>query len=269
MSLYRTIFTVAQMDCPSEEQLIRMKLEPLPQIQKLDFDISGRTLTVWHGGEWQTIFAALDSLQLGAALRESQPVSNAEFPTEAFPENESQQRRLLIAVLGINFAFFIAESLFGVLAGSMGLLADGLDMLADSLVYGMALFAVGTAAVRKRQIARISGYFQLMLAIFGLLETLRRFWGWELMPEFQTMMIVSLFALAGNGASLYLLQKSKSREVHIQASLIFTSNDVIANMGVLIAGVLVWWLQSKIPDLVVGLIVFAMVAQGAFRILKL
>lgn len=268
MSLFRTVFTVAQMDCPSEEQLIRLKLEPLSQIQKLKFDIPGRTLVVLHSGEWEPIFAALESLQLGTVFQASYPVQTADHANH-FTENEAKQHRLLVAVLAINIIFFVAESLFGVLSGSMGLLADGLDMLADSLVYGMALFAVGAAAVRKKQIARISGYFQLMLAIFGLLETLRRFWGWELMPEFQTMMIVSVFALMGNAACLYLLQKSNSDEVHMQASLIFTSNDVIANAGVIVAGGLVWWLQSKIPDLVVGLIVFGMVARGAFRILKL
>jgi Co/Zn/Cd efflux system component len=269
MSLYRTVFTVAQMDCPSEEQLIRMKLEPLPHIQKLKFDIPNRSLTVWHNGEWHTIFTALESLQLGTTFQTSDEVQVADYQNNQFHENELQQRRLLIAVLIINLVFFVAESLFGVLAGSMGLLADGLDMLADSIVYGMALFAVGAAAVRKKQIARISGYFQLLLAIFGLLETLRRFWDWELIPEFQSMMIVSLFALMGNAACLYLLQKSKSNEAHMQASLIFTSNDLIANAGVIVAGGLVWWLQSKIPDLIVGLVVFGMVARGAFRILKL
>lgn len=266
MSLYRTVFKVAHMDCPSEEQLIRMKLAALSQIRHMDFDIPARTLTIWHGGDWQTIGAALESLQLGAVFQFSEAIIENDAP---FSVDETEQRRLLTAVLIINFAFFAAESLFGILAGSMGLLADGLDMLADSLVYGMALFAVGGTAARKRQIARISGYFQLLLATFGLFETLRRFWAWELLPEFQTMMIVSAFALAGNAASLYLLQKSKNREAHMQASLIFTSNDVIANAGVITAGLLVWLSESKIPDLVIGLLVFLAVARGAFRILKL
>ena len=67
-----------------------------------------------------------------------------------------------------------------------------------------------------------------------------------------------------------LLQKSKNREeVHMKASLIFTSNDVIINLGVILAGFLVNWLNSSTPDLVVGSIVLALVVQGALRILKL
>jgi Co/Zn/Cd efflux system component len=55
----------------------------------------------------------------------------------------------------------------------------------------------------------------------------------------------------------------------MKASMIFTSNDVIINSGVILAGVLVLLTQSKYPDLIVGSIVFLIVSQGAFRILKL
>ena len=55
----------------------------------------------------------------------------------------------------------------------------------------------------------------------------------------------------------------------MKASMIFTSNDVIINLGVIIAGILVHYLSSNKPDLIIGTIVFALVIQGAFRILKL
>ena len=64
-------------------------------------------------------------------------------------------------------------------------------------------------------------------------------------------------------------QESKEEEAHMQASMIFTSNDVIINLGVIVAGILVNWLHSSTPDLIIGSIVFALVIQGAFRILKL
>ena len=55
----------------------------------------------------------------------------------------------------------------------------------------------------------------------------------------------------------------------MQASMIFTSNDVIINVGVILAGVLVYLTDSKIPDLVIGSIVFVIVARGAYRILQI
>ena len=151
----------------------------------------------------------------------------------------------------------------------MGLVADSLDMLADSIVYGLALFAVGGTITRKKNIAKSAGYFQLILAVFGFIEVIRRFVGLETIPNFKTMIIISILALIGNGLCLYLLQKSKSKDAHMKASMIFTSNDVIVNVGVILAGVLVYFTKNKIPDLVIGIIVFVLVAFGSFRILKL
>jgi Co/Zn/Cd efflux system component len=83
------------------------------------------------------------------------------------------------------------------------------------------------------------------------------------------MIGISFFALIANAVCLYLLQKSKSKEAHMKASMIFTSNDVIINAGVILAGVLVLLTHSKYPDLVVGAIVFLIAVRGAFRILNL
>ena len=55
----------------------------------------------------------------------------------------------------------------------------------------------------------------------------------------------------------------------MQASMIFTSNDIIINIGVMLAGVLVYFTQSMYPDLIIGAIVFLIVLKGAFNILKL
>ena len=72
-----------------------------------------------------------------------------------------------------------------------------------------------------------------------------------------------------NAASLWLLQRTKSKEAHIQASVIFSANDVIVNIGVIVAGLLVGLLNSNAPDLIIGIIVFLIVIRGAIRILKL
>ena len=159
--------------------------------------------------------------------------------------------------------------LTGFIANSMGLVADSLDMLADSIVYGMSLFAVGGAVSRKKNVARAPGYFQLVLAVLGFAEVIRRFVGYGEIPDFHLMVIISLLALAGNTICLYLLQKSKSQEAHIRASMIFTSMDVIVNMGVIVAAVIVYLTSSMFPDLLVGSIVFVLVGRGSYRILQL
>ncbi len=252
------------MDCPSEENLIRMKLDGIDSIKNLDFDIPNRTLTVFHSKQLEQIEKAIEELNLGGHKLSSEEIESVNFKENA------NQKKVLWSVLGINFAFFIIEITTGLISKSMGLVADSLDMLADSFVYGLSLFAVGSTLIRKKRIASLAGYFQITLAILGFIEVIRRFIGTEKFPDFTTMIIISIFALIANAICLYLLQKSKSKnEIHMKASMIFTSNDVIINLGVIIAGVLVKLLDSNIPDLAIGTIVLFIVLQGARRILKL
>jgi len=262
--MYKTTFHISKMDCPSEESLIGMKLEGLSTIKSLSFDIENRKLTVFHSEENEEIEKYLKELNLGTKHKETIVVRKDEVI-----DNASVQSKLLWTVLIVNFAFFILEITTGFISKSMGLVADSLDMLADALVYGLSLWAVGSTVLHKKKVAKLSGYFQLALALLGLSEVIRRFISFEEVSDFQTMIIVSILALIANSVCLYLLQKSKSNEAHMKATMIFTSNDIIINTGVILAGILVLVTQSKYPDLIIGAIVFLIVVRGAFRILKL
>lgn len=262
--MFKSTFKIKKMDCAAEEHLIRIKLEGISGIKQLNFDLSNRKLEVLHIGDVQPITSAIHELNLKDTYISSEHADGLQQIA-----SEKNERKLLIYVLIINAFFFVLEIITGLIAHSMGLIADSLDMLADALIYSLSLFAVGGTLIQKKKIAKVSGYFQLALAIFGFLEVLRRFIGSGEMPIFSTMIYISLFALMGNILSLLILRKTKSDDAHIKASWIFTSNDVIINFGVMMAGTLVYFTSSRLPDLVVGTIVFGIVIQGAFRILKL
>lgn len=252
------------MDCPSEEQMIRMKLDGLNNIHTLEFDIPNRMLHVFHTGSNNEIFQKLSTLKLDTTIFETKSVN-----IESIAQSATGERKILWIVLMINFSFFVLELITGFISRSLGLVADSLDMLADSIVYGLALLAVGSTLLVKKRVAKWAGYLQLTLALFGFAEVLRRFTGLEQLPDFRIMIIVSILALAANALSLWLLQKNNSKEAHMQASIIFTSNDIIINLGVIVAALLVNWLNSSIPDLVIGTVVFLIVTRGAYRILQL
>lgn len=205
--MLRTTFNISKMDCPSEERMIRMKLEGLKHIKSLQFEIPNRKLEVYHTNSYDDILAALNTLQFDTKLVSSEPADIENIGGDS----HSQERRVLWQVLAINFFFFILELLTGFIANSMGLVADSLDMLADSIVYGLSLFAVGGAVSRKKNVARAAGYFQLALAVLGFAEVIRRYAGHGETPDFQLMIIISVLALTGNTICLYLLQKSKAR----------------------------------------------------------
>lgn len=260
----KSVFEIPKMDCHSEEQLIRLKLGYISSVKNLAFDIPNRKLTIYHAGSIELIEKSISELNLGGRKLKTEPAEKTEFT------NNASQKRTLWIVLAINFSFFILEMSTGLISKSMGLVADSLDMLADSFVYGISLFAVGGSLIVKKRVARIAGYFQLLLALIGFFEVMRRFINATNIPDFKTMIIISTLALIANAICLFILQQSRGKtDAHMKASLIFTSNDIIINLGVIVAGVLVSWLNSNKPDLIVGSIVFILVAQGAFRILKL
>src|SRR5690606_17297136 len=117
--MYKTIFKISKMDCPSEEQMIRMKLSDMRTIKSLDFDIPNRKLIVFHTDEKDKIFKKLEELKFDTSIIESFSIDNYETPIE----NVNQERKLLWQVLAINFFFFVVEILTGFVSNSMGLVA--------------------------------------------------------------------------------------------------------------------------------------------------
>jgi Co/Zn/Cd efflux system component len=181
------------------------------------------------------------------------------------PDVEAATLRVLLA---INALMFAIELVAAILAQSTGLLADSFDMLADAAVYGLSLYAVGRPAALKRRAAHASGGLQLALALFAFSEVARRA-VFGSAPEPPAMIVVSLAALAANVTCLALIHRHRHRGAHMEASCIFSANDVLANLGVIAAGTLVAWTGSPLPDLVIGAAIAALVLRGAVRILRL
>ncbi len=265
--MQKSLFHISKMDCPSEEKLVRMALEGNTNIKKLDFDLQERMLSVIHSTEPSNILAALKPLNFGAEFKHTSEYDPA---PEELEENIDpvKEANVLKALLAINGIMFVLELFFGLLAESMGLISDSLDMLADAAVYGVSLYAVGKAISMKKKAATLSGYLQMLLAFGVLVETMRRFYfGSE--PEGLFMIGVATVALIANISCLFLLFKHKGGEVHMKASWIFSTNDVIANIGVILAGLAVYFFQSPYPDLIIGTIVGFVVLRGAVSILRL
>lgn len=177
------------------------------------------------------------------------------------------ERKTLRIVLLVNVVMFLVELGSGILAHSTALIADSLDMLADALVYGLSLYAVGRSPRHKSRAASLSGFFQMTLAVLILGDVIRRFIAGSA-PEADWMMAIALLGLVANSYCLYLIAKHRQGEVHMRASWIFTQNDVIANVSVIIAGGLVALFQSPYPDLIVGFGIASLVLWGGIRIVR-
>ena len=81
------------------------------------------------------------------------------------------------------------------------------------------------------------------------------------------MIGTALLSLAVNFSVLRMLAPLKTGEVHLRATWLFTRADVVANVGVIAAGVLVFWLSSPYPDYVIGTLIGLYVIKEAVEIL--
>ncbi|HOY77268.1 MAG TPA: cation transporter [Hyphomicrobium sp.] len=181
--------------------------------------------------------------------------------------NTDRQKRTLLIVFALNLLLFITLGTAGLVADSSALIANAVDNLSDTIVYAISVLAVGGSGKLKRSAARLSGIMLVIFAIGVLFDALRRpFFGPE--PAGVTMMAMATFAAVVNLICLRLLKPLKTDDVNLRAAQTFSVNDFFSNGGILIAGALVMWTGSWIPDVVVGLVVAAVAVFGGFEILR-
>jgi cation diffusion facilitator family transporter len=179
----------------------------------------------------------------------------------------TKQKNVLIIVLVINALMFFLEFAFGILSKSSALLADSLDMLGDAMVYGFSLYVINKSAKWKSRAAFLKG---VLITVFGLYvfgEVVYKAVS-EIIPVAKTMGIIGFIALAANTICLILLLKHRDDDINMKSTWICSRNDIIANIGVLIAAVSVSLFESKWPDIVIGLIIAFVFLKSAFHILK-
>jgi len=179
----------------------------------------------------------------------------------------ADERRVLFIALSLNAAMAVIGGMAGWIAQSTGLLADALDMLSDATAYVIALVAIGRSALFKIKAARLSGAILLVLGVFLLVEVGRRLiYGAEPLSEW--MIGTALLSLAVNLVVLRMLAPMKSGEVHLRATWLFTRADVVANLGVIVAGLLILWFGTPYPDYVIGTLIGLYVIKEAIEILR-
>lgn len=178
----------------------------------------------------------------------------------------TEERRVLWIALALNAAMAVVGAVGGWIGESTGLLADALDMLSDATAYAVGLVAIGRSSRFKANAAYASGGILLLLGLGVLAEVGRRaIVGSE--PASGWMISIALLSLIVNMTVLRLLTPLRVGDVHLRASWIFTRADVVANVGVVVSGLLVAFTGTRLPDLVIGTLIGLYVIREAFEIL--
>ncbi|WP_223306836.1 cation transporter [Acidithiobacillus ferrivorans] len=176
-------------------------------------------------------------------------------------------RRVLWIVFTINAVMFFVEGSAGLIAHSISLLADALDMLGDALVYGFSLFVLARSAHWQAVAGLVKGGFMLALGL-GVLGTAIYKVFHPVMPDIETMGIVGVLALLANLVCFFLLYRSRGYNLNMSSSWLCSRNDLIANVGVLLAASSIYLLASRWPDIIVGALISGVFLRSALNVLQ-
>jgi Co/Zn/Cd efflux system component len=179
----------------------------------------------------------------------------------------SRHLGVLKIVLAINLVMFVVGIVSGIIARSTALSADSLDMLGDATVYAFSIYAIHKGDLWKIKAARLKGFIMALFGL-GILVQASRTFADGTVPIFETMGIIGSLALCANLTCLILLWRHRSDDVNMRSTWACSRNDIIANLSVLGASLLVSITRSGVPDLIVGVsisVLFIASAIGVFR----
>ena len=178
-----------------------------------------------------------------------------------------RQSKTLVIVLILNTAMFGVEFTAGLLSGSIALIADSLDMLGDALVYGFSLYVVGRPSVWKTRAALVKAAVMGLFGVFVLGQVIYKI-AVPQVPAYETMGVIGTVVLLTNALCLALLWRHRAEDINMRSVWMCSRNDLIANVGVLIAALAVWVLGSGWPDVIVGAIICVLFLRSSLVVTR-
>ncbi|GAA0592265.1 cation transporter [Craurococcus roseus] len=176
-------------------------------------------------------------------------------------------RRALWVVVGLNVGYGLVEMFGGFVSGSQALKADALDFLGDGLISFLGLLAIGWSLAWRARSALVQGLFLAVLGVGVLAAT-----GYRVLvlnqPEAELMGLFGAVALAVNVAAAAVLLPHRTGDANVRAVWLFSRNDAIGNLAVVVAAGLVWWTGTPWPDLAVAVVIAGLFLQSAWSIVR-
>ena len=177
------------------------------------------------------------------------------------------QRRILWTVLGINVVLFVGEFGAGWWAQSTALQADSLDSLGDAFVYGLSLAVVGGTLRARAGAALVKGGLQALFGLSILAQLAYRLYaGAE--PLAPIMAVVAALALVANATCFGLLSRYRGDDINMRSVWLCSRNDIVSNLGVILAAGAVAWTGRAWADFLVGGLVALLFLHTPMSVLR-
>lgn len=188
-------------------------------------------------------------------------------------------RRLLLGALILIVAFMVGEVVVALAIGSLALLADAGHMLTDAGALALALVAMRLAArpaggaytygLRRVEIlsAQVNGLTLAVLVVVFVVEGVRRLRDPPDVPG-GAVAVVAAVGILVNIAAAGLIARADRRSLNVSGAYWHVVTDLFAFVATLVAGVVIRWTGWTRADAVAALVVAALMAAAAYRLLR-
>lgn len=177
-------------------------------------------------------------------------------------------KSIVARVAILNLSYFAIEFYFAQRFNSVALFSDSLDFLEDASVNILIFLSFSLAVIWRARLSYIFAFLLLLPGCSFLYNALQQI-AKPITPNGDGMSIVGLGALCVNIYCAIILNKFKEIKGGLAKAAYFSArNDAIANVLIIIAGIVTFFWLSAIPDLIVGSMIFLMNADSARAILK-
>lgn len=176
-------------------------------------------------------------------------------------------KRALWIVVVLNVGYGLVEASGGFLADSQALKADALDFFGDGAITFLGLLAIGWSLAWRARAALIQGLFLGALGLSVLANTVYRL----LVvgePEAELMGLFGIVAMLVNVTAAMVLIPHRDGDSNVRAVWLFSRNDALGNVAVVVAAGLVWLTGTHWPDLLVACVIAALFLQSSWSIVR-
>ena len=162
---------------------------------------------------------------------------------------------------------FLVEIIAGISIMSVALKADSMDMLGDAMSYAISLYVLTQGMRMKACAALIKGTVMATFGVVVFFQAFHTFYEPSL-PAYEVISGIGLLALIANAICCYLLMHHQHDDINMRSIWLCSRNDMIANMLVISAGLMVGIGGTFWPDFLVGILIAIMFIKTALRIIR-
>jgi len=174
-------------------------------------------------------------------------------------------RRALAVVVALNLVMGVAEMIGGLLGKSQALKADALDFLGDGAITLLGLIAISRGPRWRAWAALLQGLFLMALGAGVVGAAIYRAFE-RTLPDAEVMTWLGTVALVVNVACAVILIPHREGDANVRAVWLFSRNDALGNVAVVIAAAMVFWTGTAWPDLVTAGVVGGLFLHSALQI---